>query len=606
MQIEQIDENDCDFIEVLYPTNNQDHNGKEPNSNSLPFSSRNLAMRNAIKQFKTNSSIDVAQTLFYHQTDFNMKIRDKILSNFRSIENFSKRFFLYLIVFRPENIHELNQSFFFFEKDIPCNESGETENMFRTYRIKSASSLTEYIDELKKIKSELSELEGCDQHKIVCYFEQIFILSAADLEKLIFLINEDIVNEFPNYRFNFLINIIEKYQFNFRLKDLFVERFDFTSKNSLFFKALIKMVKASQLPSPIFSQDFLGKIHRNFKDYCGTLMVEANRWSVYKELQYVQNYEEIEKILKQEKFIIMAKEYNFKFSIGLKILKLIGKHFIGIRQDYLHEWMLNVLTSKNKIDFSLYNTACVSNFNYLTEKLLLIGEKVRLRKKNNENDACSFFTKIEEAIKEYRHLLKNGRPKEDRNLPMVHDPRNSKDFIAHMILSKPTNSNQNSASLSRVYIELNEGIRKMVFDYFEFVLMQVPELLISDFEQLSSMVNPDITGSMFEAFDKLNIVNCPLYSARILFEILKNKPTRNNAISIFEEFKHSARDFLENCNSTSTKGNKKSSNKKLKKIDLFIYNQQLFEHLKMTNLSHSNVYKLDKLYFSKFSLNNNN
>lgn len=562
-------------------------------------------MQRAIEKFKKNSSINVGQTLFYHQTDFNMKIRDKILSNFRSIEYKRKRFFLYLIVFRPENIHELNQSFFIFDRDGSSGESAEKESKFSSFKIKSYPNFDGYIEGLLKAKEEITALGPEGQHKIVCYFENIFVLAAEHLEKLIMLINEEIVEELPNFRFNFLVNIVEKYQFTFRLKDLHVERIDYVSKNSLFFKALIKMIKGSVLPSPVFSPEFLGKIHRHFKDFCITLMTESNKWSIYKELHYVENFDEIDTKLKDPTFAAKARNHNFKFMVGLKILKLIGSVLLGVRPDYLHEWMVIVISSRQSIDFNKFNSTTHESLNAFGRRIDELGSRVVQRDLDDSHNALKcFFQKINTHIKTYNEEMQSGQKVEA--LAITPSSKNRREVLASLILSDSNLIKSYTGTLNEIYKELNQGIKLTIRDYYDWVEKTSWEFLMSDFKHIESMVNPDILGSFYEAIRYFPSYESPLFSTKILFDILKGKQTRNNASAIFEEFSASVKLHLESLNQSLKESGVKNKTVFLKSVDLFLYNQQLFEHLKLTTLTHSNIYKLEKLFYAKYRLPHKN
>jgi hypothetical protein len=581
-----------DSIEILYPGNQPPTLKADIPKVQKYRATKNTIMADNIDEFKKKSMTNVAQTFFLQKSSFNMKVRNIVLRNFRSEELFSKQMFLNLIVFRPENIYELDQSFFFFDKDLGDAVSGQSDIKFFYHKVKPCSSYQGYLTALGFFKAELVSQISTHQMNIVCYFEQIFILSVEELENLIFLISEDIVEQFPHFRFTFLINIIEKYQLTFRMKGLHLERIDFESKDSLFYEALVKMVKSSLLPGPIFSPSFLSMIQRNFQDFSGTLIMEAQKWNLYKEIHYVKNFSTIGLLIKSKEFINEAKSYNMKFLMGLKLLKLVGEKFIMLLPSFLYQWMLEFIISKTRIEFKIHDSNCRTSFdNFGVEFKDLCAKADRL---GNE-EITLLFRAIDESLKDFKLLKDNKSSGEKKN--NCQNNMQSRDKM-HMLVSQISGKATEGPSPTIVYTTLNDVLKKLISGYFFFLKHKAPGFLVTNFKEIEGMVNPDLPGFMYNSFDNLKVQTAPLYTTKIFFDVMKERQTRNDVVSILEEYSQLIQEQLEDINNSIA--GKKGKKKRLTEINLFIYNQQLFEHLKMTNLTHSNVYKIDKLFFSKF------
>lgn len=593
-----------DRIEILMPTDEV-----KPSRNDRR-AERIYLMNEALQKMRKQTSNEVAEKLVSHLADFNLKMRNIIINNLRSPDLTDNQFFLYLIFFRPENIYELSQSSFCFETDIPIFRDGQPEKFF-FHRILKSIGIEGYCHHLKKLKADLNQI--LEQKKtneefqgnMVVYFENLISISMQDLEHLVCILKEDIVEVYPQFKFSFLINIVEKYHVTFRIKNLHLQRIDFVSKQSLFYKLLMKMIKVSLLPGPVFSPRFLSRIERNFKDFCTSLCKETKKWITYKEIHLAMNFDRIYARTSIKKFKDAARILNYQFLVGLKLLKCVLKYYHELPSDYIHERMFTTIVEGIPLDFYKIQGEIERRYQNFLINFNKLGNKVRSLESNNSSfELVSFFEVAQKKFDEYK------KKKDEGTLfgkSQYFGSKSRGDFMVQQIVSTNVTAGQyirSSEGMEDIFNHLNKGLEKMVFKYFTVIKDEEPAFLIDDYVHMESFVNPDMSGTMYEAFNSREVHDTMLRSSKQFFDIFKSIGYLSRAIDIVDTFESKIEDdsLLSAYNKALKNSAERGKPPNLKSIDLFMYNQQLFEHLKLINLQYSNHYKIEKLFFAKYNL----
>jgi hypothetical protein len=596
-----------DRIEILMPKTTSKGSRPDKRAESI------YIMNEAVQKMKRQTSNEVAEKLVSHQANFNLKMRNIIISNLRSADLRSHRFFLYLIFFRPENIYELNQSAFHFEVKTPIVSNGQREKfMFFSISKNDKGGIENYCENLRRLKSDLNEIINDTKEteevggNVVLAFVGLMALQIQDMERLVSILKEDLVDIFPQFKFSVLINIVEKYQVTFRIKNLHLQRIDFVAKNSLFYKILIKLIKVSLLPGPVFSQQFLSKIDRHFKDYCISLFKETKKWITYKEIHMIINFDKIHSASSTKKFKEDARYLNYQFLVGLKLLKCVLKSYFELHSEIIHEQIFTAIVQGKPLNFEAVQGNIEDRFKNFKRDFNELEKKVKGFEGEKSNfELGSFFDVAQERFKEYEDKKASGNASRAQKPSSGYKDRS--DFMTQTIMSINNNAGKlvvSSEGMQPIFNYLNKGITKMVFDYFTAIKKIEPAFLIDDFVKMESHVNPDMPGSMYEAFTSGHIKDTTLESSKQFFDILKSGTAVTRTVHVMNNFEWQIQSghMLQKYNQILKDQTQRGKAPSIKPNDLFMYNQQLFEHLKLTNLQHSNNYKIEKLFFAKHNM----
>ena len=415
--------------------------------------------------------------------------------------------------------------------------------------------------------------------RVVCYFEGLFCLGSEDLEKLMVLLEEELASQYRNVKFNFVINIVDKYQLIFRQKNLCVERINFLGGSELFYKVLLKHIRHSLLPGPVFGSSFLLKLEQNFKDHCVSIMREASQWRRYREIYYLLNRSALQSAEQATTLNSKVKRLNILLQIGYKLCKIITLHYFRVSRAKLAQVVFEILVNSHEVCLSKYVSDAESLKISFAEKLENFLNETKLK--------IDQVPQIVDKIKSLIVLLKKPREKSAMLTRQSSKSRLSKaDKMAAFCggISRPKDQT------SELITSIRSCFISTFGEFFRSLDIELPYFVIKDYYQLNSKINPDPKGALYKQLMYIPSDLGSLQSNKRLFEILAGCSVKTSAVDVFKS-------YYKRNNSRKSDVDQKLT--KPQEMDWYLYSLRVFEHLRLIKLTYQNTYKIEKKFFSK-------
>ena len=145
-------------IEIKFPTNSTNKRTKRRGIKERPLEQEMSNLKRIITEFNSKININVFQIYFCYQSNFSVTLKERIISNMAEIDKKDKKLFLYAIIFRPEDIYEVEHSPINITKGVLGE--GEKEGTTLTLRLQGIISIDEFTKRLNmgNIKVQFIEL----------------------------------------------------------------------------------------------------------------------------------------------------------------------------------------------------------------------------------------------------------------------------------------------------------------------------------------------------------------------------------------------------------------------------------------------------------------
>ena len=136
------------------------------------------------------NSIRNIDLIFQKKFTFEEDIKEKILNNFQKTCNQDFKYFLHLIVLPPSNVDE---KIIYFNNKKLISQKESTNYPFHICIVPKLAKIQDYINHLLGVKNDLKKEEIVKNTKVLFVFNETITYSSEDFERLIILINEEIV-----------------------------------------------------------------------------------------------------------------------------------------------------------------------------------------------------------------------------------------------------------------------------------------------------------------------------------------------------------------------------------------------------------------------------
>lgn len=531
-----------------------------------------------------NKQNDHNNLLFQKSMEFDEMVNQIIIRNFQLVKKSQFSFFLHLIIFPPANMDE---KLFYFTNN--ASTVAEEQVNYSLFQVQNAGSAQEYLNRFLEIKAELQLKKSKFKRNILCHFESFVRFSADSFEKLIVLLNEEVISVLPEYKFCLLISVIEGHQYAFQIKNMYLEKTAYFSFASIYSEFLYRIFLGAKENYVFFGREFFTRAAQHNREYLGTLHFERKKWEIYKWLWVLRHAPQIDAFEhnKSLKEVVDASYRRFKFVVKTlrDFIEVAGKK----SETEAPILVMNLLTS-NYTDASLVMHPSYRNIDELLQRLRMVVDKGKYDYKFMHDvdwkRITGDFWKAMQGTSSTEKPTLSTLPNAKNGFALTQDRM-------HALISQASNPTQDRWN----------KLKKAAFGMFETTVElhyrllrdQAPFLLVDNYLELNCCVNPDLNGRVYRALFHFSNERDRFIMAKVFFDILKEKPEKCPVQEVLLTFQQRLRHVPAFANDLHLNDDQ---------VDAFMYCQQLFEHLQMTRLTHKGVYFLEKMFFGKYSRRN--
>ena len=520
--------------------------------------------------------------LFQKSLEFDDQVNQLIISNFQLVKKIHFSFFLHLIIFPPANMDE--KFFFFANSGLVGNHTDDSVN-YTVFKVASGIGIQHYLQEFLRIKTEIDHNITKVRKNVLCVFENFLNFGAENFEKLIILLNEEVISVLKDNRFCLLVSVLEGNQYSFQIKNMYLEKTHYYSHSVIFFEFLFEILKGGIGNYIFFSPEFFRKAIQHNKDYLGTLQFERQKWEIYKKIAIFRNKQKIDDFEENKTLKDSVDISYLRFKWALKVLSKFIRITSQKSESETSILIMNFIAGGYRESLLNY-TAFFANKDEFFSKLPSVFPAVstlkkfsndQIFKKKTENFWKIIEGKIEQSANQGLSSVSVGNQvqKIDRA------------ELALGICKKQTNEfTTQFQRLKKCLLETFEGL---VEGHFRFIAEKTPFLWVNDYFEFNAFVNPDFYGSFYRAMQSFNNPNEAMFVVKVFFDVLKEKPEKCSAQEIVLTL-HGKLKAIPHYSALDEDA----------VIDVYLYCQQLFEHFHLSKLTHKGVYFLEKNFFGKY------
>lgn len=526
---------------------------------------------------------DQNNLIFQKTLEFDDIVSQLVMTNFQLVKKSHYSFFLHLIIYPPANMDE--KVYLFAHAEASSQALEDTVN-YTMFPIKNAATTQEYLNCFMEIKADLLSKRVKAKRNILCVFDAFVRFSAENFEKLIILLNEEVISSLPDYKFCLLVSVIEGHQYSFQIKNMYLEKTPYFSFGSIFSEFLFKIFKGSSESYMFFSPDFFKRAVQHNQDYLGTLQNERQKWEIYKRLSVFKNKEAIDKFENDKvvREVIEASYRRFKFAIKM-LYRLIE---IGAKKSETEVSILImnfVVSGFNELPLNLHQS--FRNYDDLLATLRHIIDKEHYSDKfRGDNDwarRTDAFWKAVSGATAGPSEARATSAKGGFGVYQVADAKDRVDKIQQLFSQGKSPLTENWVALKKTVLNMFQSI---VESHYKIVRDRAPFLLVDNYHELSVATNPDFYGSWYSILYNYNSPQDALFIVKCFFDVLKTRPEKCTVQEVLFAFQQLLK--------------KHGSEEEDYMVDAFMYCQHLFEHLHFSKMTHKAVYFLEKNFFAKY------
>lgn len=523
--------------------------------------------------------------LFQKSLEFDDQVNQQIVQNFQLVKKHHYSFFLHLIVFPPANIDE---KFFFFTNLSSSSSSCDSSN-YTPIKIDNHNTIHGYLNQFEREKKAILSGSVKTKKNLLFVFDGFLTFSAENFEKLIILLNEEIISEMRDYKFCLLVSVTEGNQLSFQIKNMYLEKTPYYSYSIVFFEFLYQIFKGSEGNYIFFSSDFFGKAIQHNKDYLGTLQFEKQKWEIYKKIAIYKNVDKINELELNSNLRDQIDLSYLRFKFALKIMKKFIQIVTNKSDGDTAIFMMNFIVSGYK-NFNLNYSSSVRNPDMILLKLKETYLEKRIFEKV-KNDSL-----VKKKMQHFISLLSEGQNSETGS-------KNTNNLIGGASFSNEQFSERKEKMISYIGVQKNpfevffnklkltfsDAFESIVESHFRFLSEKVPFLLVKDYFEFNNIVNPDFFGTLYKTIHTFSGRDEPIFIVKVFFDILKEKPESCTAQEVVQLLQSRLKEIpiYRDLDDDTI-------------VDIYLYCQQLFEHLHLSKLSHKGIYLLEKNFFGKY------